>query len=53
MKIRLMGLPEEVGPATDALREVFDVFSVSEARPNRGDSREVRVYLEVREKERT
>ena len=53
MKIRLMGLPDEVGPATDVLRELFDVISVSDPRPNRGGSREVRVYLEVCQKERT
>lgn len=48
MKLRLMCLPEEVGPAVDRLRAAFDVVSVSDPDPMRGDNRQVRVYVEVR-----
>ncbi|TDD31662.1 hypothetical protein E1287_25720 [Actinomadura sp. KC06] len=48
MKIRLMDLPEEVDAAVEALRRHFDVLDVSEHKRNRGDSRFVRVYVEVR-----
>jgi len=47
MKIRIMGLPAEVDQAVKALHETgtFDVIDVSDPRPNRGDSRLVRVYI--------
>lgn len=48
MKIRVMGLPVEVDAAVSALRAAVDVVSVSSAYPCRGDSREVRVYVEAR-----
>ena len=51
MKIRLMGLPEEIDAWVEALRGTFDVLEVSSPRPNRGDSRMVRVYVELRLRE--
>jgi len=48
VKIRLMGLPEEVTTAADRIAEVLDVVDTSDAYPSRGTSRQVRVYLEVR-----
>ncbi len=48
MKIRVQGLDEEVREAINLMQPVFDVISVSGNYQNRGDSREVRVYLEVR-----
>jgi hypothetical protein len=50
MKIRLMGLPAEIGQAIDALRGLpdLDVIQVDGPYPNRGDSRMVRVYIEAR-----
>jgi hypothetical protein len=49
MKIRLSGLPAEVGRAVNALSDAdaLDVIEVSSPYPNRGDSRIVRVYIEV------
>jgi hypothetical protein len=47
VKIRVMCLSAEVVQAVTALRAAFDVIEVSEPRPNRGDSRIVRVYVET------
>ena len=48
MKIRLIGLPDEVMAAAERLAGVFDLVETSEALPCRGNSRQVRVYAEVR-----
>jgi hypothetical protein len=48
VKIRLEGTPQECQQAAPRLAEVFDVVAVSDPYPNRGRSRLVRVYLEVR-----
>lgn len=48
-----MGLPDEVNEALTALRTALDVVSVSATYPCRGESREVRVYVEARPKEQT
>ncbi|MFG1999729.1 hypothetical protein ACGFNU_11335 [Spirillospora sp. NPDC048911] len=48
LRIRLMGLPEEVSAGADALAEVFDVVEVSSPYPCRGASQNVRAYLQVR-----
>ncbi len=48
VKIRLEGTPQECQQATPRLAEVFDVVSISHPYPNRGASRLVRVYVEVR-----
>ncbi len=50
MKIRLMGLPAEIGPVLTQLQETrnLDVTQVDGPYPNRGDSRMVRVYIEAR-----
>ena len=49
MKIRLMGLPAEVDQAVIIIYDakVFDVVQVDGPHPNRGDSRLVRLYVEV------
>ena len=49
MKIRITDLPAEADQAVKALRETsaVDVIDVSDPRPNRGDSRLVRVYIEA------
>lgn len=48
MRIRLHGLPGEVDEAVKRLHGIFAVVSVSAPRPDRGPSRLVRVYVEVR-----
>ena len=48
VKIRLEGTPEECQQAAPRLAEVFEVVSISDPYPNRGHSRLVRVYLEIR-----
>lgn len=48
MKIRLMGTTDECVQAADRLRQVLKVVEESPPRPNRGDSAQVRVYLEAR-----
>jgi hypothetical protein len=48
VKLRLHGTPGEVAEATRRLVEVLEVVSVSDPYPDRGTSRLVRVYLEVR-----
>ena len=49
MKIRLMGLPAEVGRAVGIIcdAKAFDIIQVDGPYPNRGDSRLVRIYLEA------
>lgn len=48
MKIRLHGLPDEVDETVKRLHGIFAVVSVSEQYPDRGTSRLVRVYVEIR-----
>ncbi len=48
VKIRMEGTAEECQQAAPRLAEVFEVVSVSDPYPNRGRSRLVRVYVEVR-----
>lgn len=48
MKMRLHGLPDEVAEAVERLHGIFAVVSVSDPYPDRGKSRLVRVYVEVR-----
>lgn len=48
MKIRLHGLPEECEQAADRLETVLTIVSRSDPYPDRGSSRLVRVYLDVR-----
>ena len=48
MKLRLHGTGEEVAEATRRLAEVLDVVAVSDPYRDRGPSRLVRVYLEIR-----
>ena len=50
MKIRLTGLPAELGQAIKALRDIpdLDVIQVDGPYPNRGDSRMVRMYIQAR-----
>ncbi|MER7131331.1 hypothetical protein [Streptosporangium saharense] len=48
MKIRLMGLPDEVTQAAALIEESFDVVEISDPYSCRGSSRQVRVYAEVR-----
>ncbi|MBB4913330.1 DUF3970 family protein [Streptosporangium saharense] len=48
MKIRLLGLPDEVAQAVERIEQTFDVIDVSAPYPTRGTGRQVRVYLEVR-----
>lgn len=48
MKMRLHGLPDEVAEAVKRLHGIFTVVSVSDPYRDRGASRLVRVYVEVR-----
>jgi hypothetical protein len=48
VKVRLHGTPAEVAEATRRLGQVLDVVVVSDPYPDRGPSRLVRVYLEIR-----
>jgi hypothetical protein len=48
LRIRLIGLPEEVLAGAEALAEVFNVVEVSPAYPCRGASLNVRAYVQVR-----
>jgi hypothetical protein len=51
MKLRLQGTPAECAKLTFLLRygpPDLEVVEVSQPYPNRGDSAQVRVYLEVR-----
>ena len=49
MKIRLTGLPAEIDQAVSVINDAqaLDVIEVSSPYPNRGDSRQVRVYIEA------
>lgn len=46
--MRLNGLPEEVAESVKRLHGIFTVVSVSQQYRDRGTSRLVRVYVEVR-----
>jgi hypothetical protein len=48
MSIRLMGLDEECKAAITALKSVFHVVEVSGPYANRGDSGQVRYFVETR-----
>jgi hypothetical protein len=48
VKVRLWGTQAECAEATRRLAEVLDVVALSGPYPDRGASRLVRVYLEVR-----
>lgn len=48
MKIRLHGLPDEVEEAVKRLHGIFAVVSVSKPYPDRGTSRLIRVFVEIR-----
>ncbi|WP_165900623.1 hypothetical protein [Microbispora triticiradicis] len=48
MKIRILGLPDEVAQAADIINDAFDVIEISAPYPCRGTTRNVRVYAEVR-----
>ncbi|MER6810910.1 hypothetical protein ABT299_16685 [Spirillospora sp. NPDC000708] len=48
LRIRLIGLPDEVLAGAEVLAEAFDLIEVSSACPCRGASRNVRAYLQVR-----
>ena len=48
MKLRLIGLPDETAIAAERIAGVLDVVEASAPLPCRGESRQVRVYLEVR-----
>jgi hypothetical protein len=51
VKIRLMGTPDECAAAVTAIKgaDGLRVLEVSRPVRNRGDSRQVRVYIEARE----
>ncbi|AEH08771.1 MULTISPECIES: hypothetical protein [Protofrankia] len=48
MKIRLHGTEDECRTAAEAIASVLDVVAVSDTYPDRGRSRLVRVYLDIR-----
>jgi hypothetical protein len=48
MEIRLMGTEDECREVAGRLAAVVDVLEVSEPRPNRGDSRQVRMFVIAR-----
>ncbi|TDD63673.1 hypothetical protein [Actinomadura rubrisoli] len=48
LRIRLVGLPDEVLAGAQILAEAFDPIEVSSDYPCRGASRNVRAYLQVR-----
>jgi hypothetical protein len=48
VRLRLHGTPAECDQAARRLAEVFDVVAVSPPYPDRGPSRLVRVYVELR-----
>jgi hypothetical protein len=48
MKIRIIGLPDEVTQAADIIAAAFDVIEISDPYPCRGNTRNVRIYAEVR-----
>ena len=50
MKIRIMGLPAELGQAAKILQDAdaLDVIEASDPYPNRGNSHIARLYIEAR-----
>ena len=48
LRIRLIGLPDDVAAGVEALGRVLDLVEVSEPYPCRGRSRNVRVYVQAR-----
>ncbi|WP_153262177.1 hypothetical protein [Nonomuraea phyllanthi] len=48
MKIRIIGLPDEVDQAAAQIAHVLTVVETSAPYPCRGNSRQVRLYLEAR-----
>jgi hypothetical protein len=48
VKLRLMGLANECSAVLAVLREHLEVIEVASPYPNRGDSRQVRLYVETR-----
>lgn len=48
MEIRLRGLPDEVSETVKRLHGIFAVVSVSKPCPDRGTSRLIRVFVEIR-----
>ncbi|MEU7743360.1 hypothetical protein [Nonomuraea sp. NPDC049158] len=48
MKIRITGLPDEVDHAATEIARVLTVIETSTPYPCRGNSRQVRLYLEAR-----
>jgi hypothetical protein len=48
VRLRLHGTPAECEHVARRLAEVFDVVAISPPYPDRGPSRLVRVYLELR-----
>jgi hypothetical protein len=53
VKLRLLGTADECETALAVLRAHLDVIDVSRPYPGRGDSRQVRVYVEARIPART
>lgn len=51
MKMRLMGASTEMPKVVEELRNTFNVRSVSKDYPNRGNSTDVRVYVDFEMKE--
>ncbi|KAB2351604.1 hypothetical protein [Actinomadura rudentiformis] len=50
MKLRLVGLPDEIDDAVEAIGQVVEVLEVSAHYPRRGNTRQVSVYLDIRVK---
>ncbi|MEV4887879.1 hypothetical protein AB0K48_00620 [Nonomuraea sp. NPDC055795] len=48
VKIRIVGLPDEVDRDAAEIARVLTVVETSTPYPSRGNSRQVRLYLEVR-----
>jgi hypothetical protein len=48
MKVRIIGLPDEVREFVDRLPEIADVIEISNPYPCRGTTRNIRVYGEIR-----
>lgn len=48
VKIRLHGTPDEVDTAAERLARVFTVVAASRPYPDRGTSRLVRCYIDIR-----
>ncbi|MCP2336968.1 DUF4097 family beta strand repeat-containing protein [Actinomadura rupiterrae] len=48
MRVRVIGLPDEIAPIVEALNLALDVVEVSAPYPCRGSSHNVRVYAELR-----